>query len=160
MPRIVSDTPSEIVIEDRPFALAVLLGLFLLAAARAILEGIRTGEIVPALAGAAIAALIWIALNKAVRHVRLTLRADGGATLRTRSVSGASLRDFAPGTLRAGLATNHTDGPTHRVMLLVETPDGLERLPLTAYLGGSTSHEAVVARINDWARAAGTAQDS
>ncbi len=160
MPRIVSDTRSEIVIDDRPVALAAMLGLFLLVAIGMILEGIRTGEIAPAVAGVGIAALIWIGLRKAVHHVCLTLRADGGATLRTRSVAGASHRDFAPGTLRAGLATDHTDGRTYRVMLLVETPEGLERLPLTTYLGSSPDHAAVVARINAWARHRDRGQNS
>jgi hypothetical protein len=151
MARIVSDTPDEIVIEDRPVALAAILSALLLIALFFALEGFRSGDRAMLLTGAIFAAGTGIALRRAIRHVRLVLRCDGAATLIVRGPGGVTRRTFPPGTLRAGLATDRSEGKTHRVILLAETDAGLERLPLTSYLGSGTRHADVVRRINAWA---------
>jgi hypothetical protein len=151
MPRIISDTGQEIVIEDRPWVLGLMLIAFGLLAVFMTFEGIRKGEAFLLIAGPAFVAGIWFAFGLAIRRTRLTLHADGGATLTTRDKKGLTERHFEPGTLRAGLATQYDDGETYRAILLFDAPEGLERIPLTAYLGSSGSHERVVDRINAWA---------
>ena len=151
MPRIISDTTQEIVIEDRPWVLGLMLIAFGLLSVFMTFEGIRTGEAFLLIAGPAFVAGIWFAFGLAIRRTRLTLYANGAATLTIRDKRGLNERQFDPGTLRAGLATQYDEGETYRAFLLFDAPDGLERIPLTAYLGSSGSHERVVDRINAWA---------
>ncbi len=153
MPKVISDTDTEVVIEDRPWSLALLLGALCLGSVYMAFTGLREGDTFMIIAGPAFAIGLFFAIRWTIQHVRLTLYPDGHATLWVRTAKGVTERHFAPGTLRAGLATDYNEGETHRVILLIETPDGLERLPLTKYLGGSGSHEDIVTRINAWARA-------
>ena len=152
MPKIVTDTPDEIVIEDRPWTLGLVLIGFGLLSVYMVFQGVAERDAFLFIAGLAFTAGIWFALKLGVRRTRLTLRPDGRATLTIRDATGLSQQVFAPGSLRAGLATQTDEGETHRVILLVDTADGLERITLTRYLCSSGSHKEAVDRINAWAQ--------
>ncbi|MEM9095083.1 MAG: hypothetical protein AAGC62_08950 [Pseudomonadota bacterium] len=138
-------------IEDRPWLLGLCLASATIGATALVFhawdEGSATLGFAAVLFGIG---AIW-SLHKAIRHTRLTLRDDGTATLAVRDRLGWSTRDFSSGELRAGLETQRDgDGDTQRAVLLVDGPEGVERLPLTAYLTSGSRHEAAVARINAW----------
>ncbi len=155
MPKITVDTPDRIVIEDRPWFLGLALIGFGLLSVYMVFQGVAERDLFLIVAGSAFATGIWFALKLGVRRTRLTLMPDGQAVLTIRDAKGQSERRFGPGTLRAGLATQTDEGETYRAILLVDTPDGIERLPFTRYLGSSASHGDVVDRINSWASAVG-----
>ena len=153
MPKILRDTPEGTVIEDRPWFLGLVLVGFCLIAVYMALVGLAERDLFMIAAGTAFAIGLVFVLRLAIRHARLVLHPDGGATLTIRDATGLQERPIAQGALRAGLATDYSEGETHRVILLIDTPEGLERLPFTRYLGGSGSHALVVERINSWAKA-------
>lgn len=155
MPTIVTDSHDHIVIEDKPWILGLSLIFFGLAAIATGLQGIAERDLFQVVIGLLFSVGVWFCFKLGVRRTRLTLLPDGTAALTIRDATGLKERSFPSGTLRAGLATQTNDGETYRAILLVETPDGLERVPLTRYLSSSRSHETVVERINAWARTVG-----
>lgn len=154
MVKIVRETSSETVLEDRPWLLGLLLIGAIVTAAALLFLAWETGNLVVALAASAVGAAAYVSLVKAVRLSRLTLRSSGQATLSIRDHTGWTHRDFPPGTLRAGLESHRSsDGATFRPVLLIDGEDGVERVPLTAYFGSHDRSKAAVARIEDWRRA-------
>ena len=152
MVKIVEDTDQRTVIEDTPWVFGLFLILFTCLSLYGIIASIQDADW-PAMGISMVMALACgLMLRFGIRRVRLTLT-DNAAELVTRDFSGTKRQSFPRTQLRAGLATDYTDGETYRVILLVDGNGTLERIPLTPYLSSASSHSKAVTRINAWSAA-------
>ena len=153
MVKVLRETPEETVIEDRPWLLGAIMILATLGSVALLFHAWEEGNPALGLAAALLGSATGYSFFKAIRPSRLTLSADGTATLSVRSSKGWTHRSFCQSRVRAAVETNRTgDGDTTRPVLLIDGESGVERIPLTAYFVSSDSHEDTVARINAWAK--------
>lgn len=153
----VADATSPIEIADRPWILGMILVVCAVTAIALLDEARKTGA--PLLAAASAVTLLGclFGARRAIRVSRLFLYPDGSARLSIHDRSGWRHRDFAAGTLRAGLQHHHdADGLSGRVMLLIDGPHGVQRIPFTGYFASTARARAQVARINAWREATAT----
>ncbi|MEO0655207.1 MAG: hypothetical protein AAFY77_10095 [Pseudomonadota bacterium] len=152
MVKVLQDTPDATVIEDRPWVLGLCLIVAMIGSLGLLIPAWRDGDPLLGAVALVLAGGSWAAFRLAIRRSRLTLGADGTAQLSVHARNGWTHRNFAPGTLRAAIETNRSgDGDTTRPVLLIDSADGVERIPLTAYFATSATHDEAVARINAWA---------
>ncbi|MEM0948973.1 MAG: hypothetical protein AAGK37_16345 [Pseudomonadota bacterium] len=154
MTRIVSDEDGTVVIEDRPLAAAIVLGVAVVFFAWLLFQALGKADPMPELAIALIGGTgCFAGFNRVVRFTRLTLRPDGHATLATRTVRGQKVRDFVPGQIKAELQTQRRRSlVSARAILVIDGGNEVEHLPLSPRNGPVEDIKGIVARINDWRR--------
>ena len=156
MARIVDDTGTGVVIEDRPVFLGAMMGVMILAGVFLLFEAFRETESFLGLCALFLLGCGALGFRKVVRWTRLTLLPDGSAQFWQRCTQRSVRRSFAPGTVRAGVESHRRDGAvTTRPVLLIDGSGGVERLPLSPGLSGSVDADTVVRRIMDWRAARG-----
>ncbi|MEM0948972.1 MAG: hypothetical protein AAGK37_16340 [Pseudomonadota bacterium] len=153
MARIVQDTPDEIVIEDRPWLLGLILASTTIGSVALFFHAWDNSFWGLGAVSALMTLGTFYSINLVIKLSRLSLHPDGRAVLSVRDHKGWTDREFVPGSLRAGLETNRmSDTETTRAVLLIDSASGVERVPFTAYFSSSSSAEAAVRRINEWRR--------
>ena len=151
--KVVHHSDSQLVIEDQPWLLGLLLiGVYLVllvvsfTTARA---GEVTGGILTAVIGTAIMALVGYLM---VRRTRFTFDRNLGQITKTVRTARGLSQDTLPLTRveRAFVAKSiDADGTTYRPELLLSDPQGA--LPLiNYYTGASASHQTIADIINSW----------
>ena len=154
MAKIVQDSPDEIVIEDRPWLLGLILASTTLGSVALLFHAWDNSFWGLGLVSGLMTLGTFYSINLVIKLSRLSLRPDGRAVLSVRDRSGWSHREFGPGCLRAGLETNRmSDTETTRAVLLIDSAAGVERVPFTAYFSSAQTAADAVARINAWRRA-------
>lgn len=147
--KVTTDTPDLLIVEDRPVILALALTAFILIFIAVGLTVMMAGEwwgIVFALVGGGVGfAAFW----GFVRRVQVVFhRPEGHVEFRRRNIFGGSRLRHARAEVEESRSSD--DGPTYRVVLVIEHGQSAGRYPVTlAYLSGS-AHRRVAAAINSW----------
>lgn len=152
------DQTASIDITDRPWGMAILLGVVALTSGAVMLTSIQGEQTFAALCAAAVLVGCVFATIKGVRFSRVTLHPDGSARYAFRDIHGWQEGEVPSGCLRAGVE-HHRDGEgvTGRVMLLIDGAEGVTRIPFTGYFASPERAETTVARIMAWREATGAA---
>ena len=153
MVKVLRESSDETVIEDRPWVLGAIMILATLGSVALFFHALEEANVALACAAGLMGFATAFSFHKAVRPSRLTLAADGTATLSVKDHHGWSHRTFKQNRVRAAVETHRDgEGETTRAVLLIDSDQGVERIPLTAYFSSSNTHEDTVATINAWAK--------
>ena len=148
--KIVEDSETRLVVEDRPWGLGLILIMFILATAWGGFDEFQSGNWPVSLLLFGISGVIFWALNRYVQLGRLVLdKTNGTAKWSARSASRSVRLDWPLEEVRRSVVeTRRDDGETYRITLLFD--NGRDPLPLTPYFSGLGRHEAIKTRINEF----------
>lgn len=155
--KIVEDTETRMVVEDRPWGLGLILILFIVSTLYGAFDTTAEGRYGVTVLLLSISALIFWALNRYVALGRLVLDQSAGTATWHQITAARRVREsFALGDLRrAVVETRRDEGDTYRITLLFDS--GRDPMPLTPYFSGMGRHEEIKARINAFLGAPDTA---
>jgi len=147
--RVLTETPDELVVEDRPWLLAGIYVAFAVLGASGAIYAVQAGEPEKALVPAVFLILGVFGVHRVVRVLRLTIDRDGTATIATWRGRRWRSRTHAPGTTWARMIVARTRGwSRHGVVLDVTGANGsTEDLMYPIPFGYARAAEAV-RRIN------------
>jgi hypothetical protein len=150
--KIIHQSESQLVIEDRPWLLGLLMIVLAIGCLGGSLmffgQGEMLGGAVMGAVGVGVPLLIGALL---VQRVRLTFDRTSGLLTRTRkSVFGLTQKQYGlHRLLRAYTDVSHgDDGPTYRLELQLKEPD--ETVPFTTYHTSGKKPETLTNAVNDW----------
>lgn len=150
--KVISRSATQLVIEDRPWLIGILMIAMLIAFLGGSLFMFSIGEIlggsVMGLVGVGVPLLIFVLM---VQRVRLTFDQVGGQLTRTRkSIFGLTEKSYALNRLsHAFVSVSHgDDGNTYRLELKLSEPD--EVVPFTTYHTSGGRPERLCNEVNAW----------
>ena len=150
--KIIHQSESQLVIEDRPWLIGILMIIMAVAFLGGSLlffsQGEFLGGVIMGGVGVGVPLLIGILM---VQRVRLTFDRSNGLLTRTRkSVFGLTQTQYSlHRLLRAYTGVSHgDDGPTYRMELQLNDPD--ETVPFTTYHTSGGKPAQLVSSVNEW----------
>ncbi len=155
--KVTTDTPDLLIVEDRPFILAVALTLFILVFVAVGFTVMMSGEwwgIIFALVGGGVG---FGAFWGFVRRVQVVFHRPGAyVEFRRRNIfGGARVRHGLAEIGRAEVEESRSSdsGSTYRVVLVVDRGQSAGRHPVTLAYSSGRAHHRVAQAINAWLEA-------
>lgn len=152
--RITQNTPTQLVVEDRPWLVAVMISLFVLIFFGVGLSMVLAAErygfifIFGAFGPGALSFWAFVRRSQAVFHAE-----TNSLELRERSILGyKSVRHTITEIHHAEIETSHTgdNGPTSRIVFIIKEGQSAGAHPVTKVFSNSPNHQAIADTINAW----------
>lgn len=152
--KVLANTPDRLILERRPWILAISILLFTLVFVAIGLSQVASGQILGSLAFGLGGGLVgFIGFWAFVRRTQVILdRGYGTVTIRRRSLFGFTQEVYPLDEVTGAEVETSSGGDTdtHRPALALDGQTGPRRVPLVQVYVSGRSAERVVATIQDW----------